>query len=48
MKYNDLNANGIKDEGEPGLAGWTIRVYVDTNGNGTLDAGETTMAGDGR
>jgi hypothetical protein len=24
MKYNDLNANGVKNIGEPGLAGWTI------------------------
>lgn len=26
MKYNDLNRNGKKDLGEPGLAGWTIRL----------------------
>lgn len=26
MKYNDLNRNGVKDDGEPGLAGWTIRL----------------------
>ena len=45
VKYNDLNANGSRSEGEPGLAGWTIRAYSDTNGNGTLDAGETTIAG---
>jgi len=24
QKWNDVNANGIKDAGEPGLAGWTI------------------------
>jgi hypothetical protein len=29
MKYNDLNRNGKKDEGEPGLAGWTIRLLLD-------------------
>ncbi len=45
VKYNDLNGNGVRDEGEPGLSGWTIRAYADTNGNGTLDAGETTIAG---
>jgi len=44
VKYNDLNGNGAKDVGEPGLAGWTIRAYVDANGNGMLDAGETTVA----
>jgi hypothetical protein len=25
-KYNDLNGDGVKDLGEPGLAGWTINV----------------------
>ncbi len=24
MKFHDLNANGVKDQGEEGLAGWTI------------------------
>jgi uncharacterized repeat protein (TIGR01451 family) len=37
-KFHDLNANGVKDAGEPGLQGWTM--YVDKNGNGQLDAGE--------
>ncbi len=26
-KYNDLNNNGVRDPGEPGLAGWTIQAY---------------------
>ena len=26
MKFNDLNRNGKKDVGEPGLANWTIRL----------------------
>ncbi|MDD4650980.1 MAG: SdrD B-like domain-containing protein [Methanothrix sp.] len=26
MKFEDLNGNGAKDAGEPGLAGWTIRL----------------------
>src|SRR5262249_37087936 len=38
QKFHDLNANGVKDAGEPGLAGW--RVYIDANGNGILDATE--------
>ena len=44
MKFNDLNRNGKKDPGEPGLAGWTIRLrgpkgnivkttVTDANGN---------------
>jgi len=37
-KWHDLNANGVKDLGEPGLPGWTI--FLDQNLSGTLDAGE--------
>src|SRR5206468_11164053 len=40
VKFNDLNANGVKDVGEPGLAGWTISAYADGNGDGTLSATE--------
>ena len=32
--FHDANANGTKDEGELGLAGWT--VYLDENANGSL------------
>ena len=39
-KFNDLNGDGAKDAGEPGLPGWTINAYVDVNGNGTKDAAE--------
>ncbi|HKP88982.1 MAG TPA: SdrD B-like domain-containing protein [Thermoleophilaceae bacterium] len=38
VKFEDVNANGVRDGGEPGLPGWT--VYVDLNGNSSLDAGE--------
>lgn len=37
-KWEDLNGNGQRDPGEPGLAGVTI--YADLNFNGLLDAGE--------
>ncbi len=39
MKYNDLNRNGKKDNGEPGLPGWKIRLILDyyTGGSGDLD-----------
>lgn len=43
-KWNDLNSNGLKDAGEPGLAGWTM--YLDTNNNGKLDVGETSTTTD--
>src|SRR5262249_13398877 len=38
QKFHDLNGNGVKDPGEPGLAGWT--VFLDLNNNGVLDPGE--------
>jgi len=31
-KYEDLNRNGVRDNGEPGLAGWTIQL-MDMDGN---------------
>ncbi|MGZ0173589.1 MAG: S8 family serine peptidase, partial [Planctomycetales bacterium] len=37
-KFLDANRNGVQDETEPGLAGWTI--YLDLNDNGQLDSGE--------
>src|SRR5205814_3298839 len=43
-KYNDLNANGTRDAGEPGLPNWTIRAYVDASGDGSLQNTETTVA----
>ncbi|MFC1766164.1 SdrD B-like domain-containing protein, partial [Planctomycetota bacterium] len=43
-KWHDLNANGLWDTGEPGLAGWTI--FLDANSNGQLDAGETNTVTD--
>ena len=40
FSWNDLNDNGSRDSGEPGLAGWTI--YLDANHNAKLDTGETS------
>ena len=37
-KWNDLNADGGRDAGEPGLAEWTI--FLDADADGVLDAGE--------
>jgi hypothetical protein len=38
LKWLDENGDGVRDAGEPGLAGVTI--YVDLNDNGVLDEGE--------
>ncbi|HEV8594341.1 MAG TPA: SdrD B-like domain-containing protein [Thermoplasmata archaeon] len=38
FKYDDTNGNGVHDDGEPGLAGWTIELYR----NGALYASTTT------
>jgi hypothetical protein len=43
--YNDLNANGVRNTGEPGIA--SVVVYVDLNGNGifaSTDPHTTTNA----
>jgi large repetitive protein len=38
FKWADINGNGIRDAGEPGLAGFTI--YVDLDGDNRIDIGE--------
>ncbi|MBT3202209.1 MAG: LEPR-XLL domain-containing protein, partial [Phycisphaerales bacterium] len=38
QKFEDINANGVKDAGEPGLADW--RIYLDLNNSGQWDSGE--------
>src|SRR5215207_6645494 len=35
--WNDYDADGVVDAGEPGLA--AVAVYQDVNGNGTRDVG---------
>lgn len=32
LKFNDVNGNGVRDVGEPGLPGWTIQI-TDSSGN---------------
>ena len=39
-KFNDLDGDGTRDAGEPGLLNWEIRAYADANGNSLLDQGE--------
>ncbi|MBN1667553.1 MAG: carboxypeptidase regulatory-like domain-containing protein, partial [Anaerolineales bacterium] len=36
--WNDINANGLQDEPNAGIAG--LRVYIDSNGNDQYDVGE--------
>jgi len=47
LKWDDSDGDGVKDAGEPILAGWTI--FLDSDGDGVLDVGETSTvtAGDG-
>jgi hypothetical protein len=52
MKWEDLNANGQRNNNDEGLAGWEIELYADENGNQVIDGGEplvdlTETAGDG-
>jgi hypothetical protein len=46
--FRDTNKNGIRDAGETGIAGVTLKLYADTsisNGNGDrYDAGDTLIA----
>lgn len=44
VKYHDQNGNGERDDGEPGLEGWTI--HLDVNGSNFPDAGEPTTVTD--
>ncbi len=48
-KYNDLDGDGQRDGGEPGLEGWEIKLYGDTDGGGTLNdlIGTTTTDANG-
>jgi len=40
--FEDLNANGVRDAGEPPLSGWT--VFQDLNNNGKLDSGNASFS----
>jgi hypothetical protein len=37
MKFNDLNGNGIKDAGEPGLANWRINLIGSVSATAVTD-----------
>ncbi|MEN9226040.1 MAG: trypsin-like serine protease [Thermostichus sp. HHBFW_bins_43] len=42
--FDDVNGNGLRDPGEPGLPG--ITTFLDLNGNGRLDPGEPSVSSD--
>jgi SdrD B-like domain len=42
--FNDINANGADDSGEPSLAGWT--VFIDFNHSGTLGSNDISAVTD--
>ena len=37
IKYEDRNADGDRDTGEPALGGWPINLYQDADGDGILE-----------
>jgi len=43
-KYNDLNGNGNRDPGEPGLAGWTIQIFRKSGNDWTYVTSGITAA----
>src|SRR5262249_14788904 len=43
-KFGDINGNGVFDQGEHGLPGFTI--FIDRNNNGALDPGEVSTVTD--
>jgi hypothetical protein len=45
-KFFDLDADGVRDDNEPGLPGF--QIYADYNGNGQLDSGEPSTVSDSK
>jgi serine-aspartate repeat-containing protein C/D/E len=45
IKFEDLNANGVRDPGEPGLAGFTISLSTPTAGSPPLQTTVTDASG---
>jgi large repetitive protein len=47
VKWSDANGNGLRDPGEPGIAG--VWIYIDLDGDNRIDLGEpsTRSAADG-
>jgi SdrD B-like domain len=43
VKFHDLNANGMKDSGEPGLGEWRINLYADPENNDVVEDGQAVL-----
>ena len=43
-KWNDIDANGLRNNNEPGLSG--VQIYLDTNNNSILDSNEVFVITD--
>jgi uncharacterized repeat protein (TIGR01451 family) len=41
--WSDADGDGVRDSGEIGISGATLRLYKDANGNGVLDIGTDTL-----
>lgn len=44
LVWADFNDNGVRDAGEPGYEGATVRLYLDNNNDGIADAGWTALS----
>ncbi|MBI4496887.1 MAG: hypothetical protein HY689_03170, partial [Chloroflexi bacterium] len=44
QKFHDLNADGVKDAGEPGLSGWEIHLFGTTDDGASVHDHTTTDA----
>ena len=44
LVWNDLDADGTRDPGEPGVDGVTLVLYSDTSGDGVLDPTDTRLS----
>lgn len=44
LVWNDLNANGVQDTGEPGIAGATVQLVRDMNGDGLFTGPNEVIA----
>ena len=43
LVWSDANSNGVRDAGEPGLAGVTVQLWLDTDSNGIFSSGTDTL-----